>query len=225
MTTAVIVSHVLREPRAFLDEIRDSKGLAGKAVALLAVSTALFAFHGVLLGSATGGPQALVSAIKLPILFLLTMAICFPTLHLLNLLYGSRHSTSQLAVLLLATVTVTGVISAAFFPIIAFFLISSSSYLFYKLLNIAVLGFAAVYGLRFLFAGMRHLQGDTPQPNTNSILKAWLFLYVFVGCQLAWVTRPFFGAPNLPFEVFRSGRGNFYTDVKHSVEALIGFDD
>jgi hypothetical protein len=38
-------------------------------------------------------------------------------------------------------------------------------------------------------------------------------LYGLVGSQLAWTLRPFFGAPNQPFQLFRDIEGNFYQQV------------
>jgi hypothetical protein len=35
------------------------------------------------------------------------------------------------------------------------------------------------------------------------MLWTWLGLYVFVGIQMAWVLRPFVGAPGQPVQFFR----------------------
>ena len=35
------------------------------------------------------------------------------------------------------------------------------------------------------------------------MLRAWIFIYVFVGIQMAWVLRPFVGDPLLPVQFFR----------------------
>src|SRR5215211_7154518 len=50
----------------------------------------LNALIGQMLGSSHSLWQALASAFKLPILFLLTLASCLPTLYLFNLLCGGR---------------------------------------------------------------------------------------------------------------------------------------
>jgi hypothetical protein len=43
-----------------------------------------------------------------------------------------------------------------------------------------------------------------------------------VGCQLGWTLRPFFGAPNETFNLFRSLEGNFYGQVWRSLLTLLG---
>jgi hypothetical protein len=50
-----------------------------------------------------------------------------------------------------------------------------------------------------------------------SLLNLWVVLYGFVGTQLAWTLRPFFGDPGKPFEIFRNIDSNFYTNVIHSI--------
>jgi len=45
------------------------------------------------------------------------------------------------------------------------------------------------------------------------ILFAWLVVYAFVGTQMAWSMRPFFGAPGEPFVLMRQDGGTFYESV------------
>lgn len=46
-----------------------------------------------------------------------------------------------------------------------------------------------------------------------SLLYVWLGLYGFIGTQLAWTLRPFFGSPYGTFQLFRALEGNFYIAV------------
>jgi len=39
---------------------------------------------------------------------------------------------------------------------------------------------------------------------------------------MAWTLRPFFGTPELPFELFRQMGGNFYGDVLRSIGEILG---
>jgi hypothetical protein len=47
----------------------------------------------------------------------------------------------------------------------------------------------------------------------RNILFAWLVVYAFVGTQMAWSIRPFFGAPGEPFVLMRQDGGTFYESV------------
>jgi hypothetical protein len=62
---------------------------------------------------------------------------------------------------------------------------------------------------------------DPAVKTRTSILRFWLGLYAFVGCQLAWTLRPFFGAPGQPFELFRLREGSFYQSVIQSLLEIL----
>jgi hypothetical protein len=47
-------------------------------------------------------------------------------------------------------------------------------------------------------------------------------LFGFVGTQLAWTLRPFFGSPDEPFQVFRHLEGTFYEDIFRTIGNLFG---
>jgi hypothetical protein len=50
-----------------------------------------------------------------------------------------------------------------------------------------------------------------------------MFVYAFVGSQMAWTFRPFIGAPGTPFVLFRQLGGNFYSNVFSSIGEILGF--
>jgi di/tricarboxylate transporter len=51
-------------------------------------------------------------------------------------------------------------------------------------------------------------------PKHRWMLWTWLVLYVFVGIQMAWIFRPFVGAPDAPIQFFRPENwGNAYVVV------------
>jgi hypothetical protein len=64
---------------------------------------------------------------------------------------------------------------------------------------------------------------DGLQKTRTRLLQLWLVLYALVGCQLGWTLRPFFGAPNETFNLFRNLEGNFYAQVWRSFLTLMGF--
>jgi hypothetical protein len=53
-----------------------------------------------------------------------------------------------------------------------------------------------------------------------TLLYVWILLFGFVGTQLAWTLRPFFGSPGERFELFRSIDGNFYVDIVRTLGHL-----
>jgi hypothetical protein len=60
------------------------------------------------------------------------------------------------------------------------------------------------------------------RPTSMTLLYIWMLLFGFVGTQLAWTLRPFFGDPDAPFALFREISGTFYSDILHTIGALFG---
>jgi hypothetical protein len=287
----LIIERILRERAGIWDQIIGERDLPRLIMRMLLTVVISLAAYGAVLGASNSWLQALVSTIKLPLLFLSTLAICLPTLYLFNLVFGARLSVLQTCALIMVAITVTAVLTFAFAPISLFFLITARSYAFFKLLNVAILILTALVGLRFLISGMRALNAhlavesmpshqvvvpaslperelvsatvggaadtathpptngaaptgpQTPnhrtvaggdakaaapepvageRPASMTLLYIWILLFGFVGTQLAWTLRPFFGNPAEPFELFRDLDGTFYADILRTLGSLFG---
>ncbi|OUL30217.1 actin-binding WH2 domain-containing protein [Nostoc sp. T09] len=221
-----ILISLLRDRQGFLEEISQGIRLQSKISALFVSSSICFAIYGAIIGASHSWAQALSGAIKLPAFYLLTLIICFPTLFFFNVLFGSRSSFQQHFVVLLTAVSVIGVLLFSLAPVTLFFMITApNSYQFFKLLNVLIFGITGVFGIKFLYEGMQLLsqQDDVGKKTRTTILRSWLFLYAFVGMQLGWFLRPFFGAPGFKFELFRAVSGNFYLDIVAAISEILGF--
>jgi hypothetical protein len=287
----LVIERILRDRAGIWEQIIVERDLPKLILRMLLCSAISLAAYGAVLGASNGWLQSLVSTVKLPLLFLATLAICLPTLYLFNLVFGARLSVLQTCALIMVAITVTAVLTFAFAPISLFFLITARSYAFFKLLNVAILALTAIIGLRFLISGMRALNqhivvGQTlfdkaavqaplqqrelvsatvggagnpgTQPPTNGsgpnaqqdhnanleqmpapgpdvatapagdrpasmlLLYIWILLFGFVGTQLAWTLRPFFGSPGVPFELFRNIEGTFYGNIFDTLSSLLG---
>ncbi|MGQ9682946.1 MAG: actin-binding WH2 domain-containing protein [Anaerolineae bacterium] len=220
-----IIEEILRDRQRVFSEIRAGEGLGEKISAMLVSSAAFLALYGAVMGSTHSLWQALSSAIKLPLLFLATLVICAPTLYFFNLIFGSNQSLSQNVALMLTAITVTAVVLLSFAPIVLFFLLTSSHYQFFKLLNVGVFALAGLVGVLFLAQGMRAVAGGAAEGARarRNVVRLWILVYAFVGSQVAWTLRPFVGAPSMPFEPLRKLGGNFYANVLASIGELLGF--
>ncbi|MBD2609837.1 MAG: actin-binding WH2 domain-containing protein [Nostoc sp. ZfuVER08] len=221
-----VLVNLLRDRQLFLEEIRLGIRLENKISSLFVASSICFAIYGAIIGASHGWAQALSSAIKLPAFYLLTLIICFPTLFFFNVLFGSRSSIQQHFVVLLTSVSVISVLLFSFAPVTLFFLITTpDSYQFFKLLNVSIFGITGIFGVKFLYEGIQLLsqQDEVGKTTRTTILRFWLLLYAFVGMQLGWFFRPFFGAPDSKFELFRAVKGNFYLDIIAAISEILGF--
>jgi hypothetical protein len=224
-----ITEVILRQREQFFLEIKEGINLRSKIRSMMIASSVFLALFGAVLGSSSGLAgigQAVSSAVKLPILFLLTSLICLPTLYLFNTLFGARQSIQQNLAMYLAPITVMTVMLFGFAPIILFFLITVHDYQFFKLLNVAVFAISGFIGMWFLLKGMWIISDDEEDEGVRLrrlTLLFWICLYAFVGSQMAWTLRPFIGDPNYGFELIRQTGGNFYTNVWFSLGEFLGF--
>jgi hypothetical protein len=254
----LVIERILRDREGVWKQVSSEDELNSLILSTLLSSTVALACYGAVLGASNGFLQALASAFKLPVLFLLTLAICLPTLYLFNLVFGSRLSVRQALAMVMVAITVTAMLCLAFTPISLFFLITAPDYDFIKLLNVAILTLTGLIGINFLINGMHtmnlieadafvpsllpvpvalpnapteagtpaQLPPPPPPPSVRkvnmSLLYIWIVLYGFVGTQLAWTLRPFFGDPGLPFQIFRRIEGNFYVNMFQTIFALFG---
>jgi hypothetical protein len=94
-------------------------------------------------------------------------------------------------------ITVTSVVLLSFAPIVLFFLLTSSNYQFFKLLNVGVFAIDGIIGVVFLAQGMSVVStsGTGRAGARVSVVRLWILIYAFVGSQVAWTLRPFVGAP------------------------------
>jgi hypothetical protein len=220
-----IVEKILRDRYAFFGEIREGIGLGAKMKAMVVSSVSFFALYGAVMGSSHSLWQTLSATVKLPILFLATLFICVPSLYFFSLLFGSNQSLRQSLAVILTAITVTSVLLLSCAPITLFFLLTTSHYQFFKLLNVAIFAISGLMGVVFLYQGIKVVSGSETEGagSRKFVLIAWMFVYAFVGSQMAWTIRPFIGAPGSPFELFRQLGGNFYANVLQSIGEVLGF--
>jgi hypothetical protein len=302
----LVIERILRDRPGIWQQVVEDRGLPRLVGQMLTSSGIALAVYGAVLGSFHSALMALTSAVKLPLLFLVTLAICLPTLYLFNLVFGARLSIRQSLALVMVALTVTSMLALAFAPISLFFLITAPDYNFFKLLNVAILALSALVGLRFLTGGMKVLnahgllsaavpvspavpagpavpvspavltgpesvaepamsggpavvaepamsvdgQGGPhgapapaayrpagqpfphhpglavrapraePTPPSMALLYVWILLFGFVGTQLAWTLRPFFGSPGMKFSLYREIDGNFYAEIFRTLSHL-----
>jgi hypothetical protein len=150
------------------DALRDG-AIAVPILRLGAVTLLLGAVYGACMGAFAltarwstdtrieGYYQMLASAGKVPLLFLLTLLITFPSLYVFNALVGSRLSAGSVLRLTVAAVAVLMAVLASFGTIVVFFSLCTTSYPFMVLLNVATFSVAGLLGMMFLLRTLNRL--------------------------------------------------------------------
>ena len=164
--------------------------------------------------------QVVYSAVKVPLLLLVTFVLSLPNFYVLNTLFGVGADFGQALRALLATQAALTVILAAFAPFTALWYASSSDYRMAILFNALMFGLASV-GAQVL---LRRLYRPLIERDARHrvLLRIWLVVYAFVGVQLGWLLRPFVGDPRMPTRFLREGMwDNAYVVVARMIWEVI----
>ena len=164
--------------------------------------------------------QALYSALKVPALLVISTLVCLPNFYAVNAVLGLRDDFAAAVRGVVAAQATVAVTLASLAPVTLLAYVSSDDYAFAGLLNGAVFALGAAAGQLTLNRHYRRLVERDPRHRVGRV--AWLALYVFVAVQLAWVLRPFVGAPGRPTRFFREDAwSNAYVVVVETVLGLL----
>lgn len=217
------LDYILRAQMALFEQIYSQQELPRMIAAMVILCGLLSGIYGLTMGMYNGILQAVSSAIKLPILFLLTAIICIPSLYTFNVLLGQSFKFLQTVALMVMTLGTTTILLVSLAPIAFFFTLTTpENYQFLLLLHVVIFGLCGVYGVGYLYRGCSYLAFRMEQPLNTLLLRIWIVIYAVVGMQLGWRLRPFIGSKGMSFELVRSDvDGNFYISVWNSLLNLL----
>ncbi len=205
-------------------------------------------FSALLTDGSAGWAQIGASAVKVPLLFLSTLTVTFPSLYVVSALARSRLGAIDTLKLLLVAIAVNMALLASLAPVTVFFTLSSDSYPFMILLNVSLFAISGFVGLGFLLRALGPIIG-TPPPaladtagssdrkkvstspkfsssqqasSSHTVFRVWALIYGVVGSQMGWILRPFIGDPALPFSWFRDRESNVLGGIRAAAQSLFG---
>lgn len=195
---------------------------ASRVLLYASVTVAGTAAFGLVLGTWRDPVQGLYTAIKFPLIVLLTAFGNGLLNGMLAPLLGTNISFRQSLLAVLMSFTIAAAVLGACAPLIYFAIWNSPSFSDMQssttatMHNLVFLGLAismaiaGVAGNVRLFQLLRRISGN--EYAARRTLFAWLAGNLFLGSQLAWIFRPFVGAPHLPVEFMRQNalEGNFF---------------
>lgn len=164
--------------------------------------------------------QVIFSAVKVPMLLLVTFAISLPSFFVLNTLLGLRSDFSEVLRALVSGQAGLTIVLASLAPYTLLWYASSGSYEGAQLFNGLMFAVATFTAQSMVRSWYRPL--IVRDRRHRWLLRAWLILYTFVAVQMAWVLRPFIGAPGMSVQFFREESwGNAYVIFGRMVWGVI----
>ena len=213
------IDELLRDRGAILERIRRDIDLAGLARALLVTIALASAIFGATLGTYRGGIQILYAAIKLPLLLLLTAAVCAPALTAFNAALDRPTSLRRDIALVLGALALGSLLLVAQAPVIFLAALAHASYHMTILLTFTCSAVAGLASLFFLARGMRVASHE----RATSAVLALVLVFSVIGAQMAWTLRPYLVRPRTPDVPFlRALEGNLLESVGESFDSARG---
>lgn len=221
-----IIPQFLKDPRGFHQSVQRNENLGEKARSLFVSIVVFLCVYGFITGLSHGWMQALSTAVKIPLLFLLTLAFTLPALYFFALaLLNIQFSVAQAGVVVLSGIGTTAFLLLGLSPVTLFFVLTSSNYAFFQLIAVLFVAVGGVTGLYYILRGFtwvdqhRELTGNSPG---SMLLRVWVVLFGFVGAQMTWRLSPLIGDPAQPFILMQPSRDNFFVDVFKAIQAASG---
>ncbi len=190
----------------------------------LSVSFIVFTFiYGAVMGSYSSLLQSLTAGIKVPVLFILSLVICFPAFFVIQFILGSKMHLSHMVIIILSGFMLTAAIMVSFTPIILLFELTGGNYYFLQLLHISVFALAGIFGMKTVLDALKYsCEQKNVYPKTAvEVFRYWVVILAFVGIQIAWNMQPFLAEKTEGYSLFKKYKGNFYTAVVYSFQQLI----
>lgn len=210
-----------RRGEAFFEQVATRRGMLpaiGVAAAVVVLGSATYGFT---FGLWRSSLLACYVAIKLPLLLVATTSLVMLLNWILAQLMASGLGFWQVAALTYRAMATASLVLASLAPVSAFMAVACPpprpshdlSHNVLLLIHVAFVACAGVYGNSTILRGMRRL--CRPGTPITRLYLSWLASNVLVGCQLAWVLRPFLGSPNYPVAFLRPDalEGNFFEFV------------
>jgi len=224
---------LLRDRVALYGRIAAGGELASLARTMLATILCGGAVFGAVLGAHRGGPQILFAAIKLPLVILLTAAVCAPALTALNAALRRPAEIRRDLALVLSALSLGAMTLAAQAPLVLLATLFETDYHAMILLVVGCCTLAGVAAVVSFHTGLGVAQGNavgSPDGHAaglperrGTVWFALVVLFALVGAQMSWVGRPYLVRPReqgTPF--LRPVEGSLFDAVAGSSRSARG---
>lgn len=232
-----LIELLLKDRPGLYRQIHEQRDLQQMLPGLLLITLLSTSIVGAILGTYTGGWQIVYVSFKLPLLMLLTLAVCFSSFWVWGQYFQTSMTGNQVATLALSSIATTSLLLLGLCPLLWLVMgdgvtpthsLSIQEFHYHRAILIlcATFGIAAVGGLRVLVKGV-----TTIVSQTGSIAKGrwmamtWVAMYGFVGLQMSWILRPYLFHPwanGRPLTFLRGIEGSVYVSILKTLGHFLG---
>jgi hypothetical protein len=210
---------------ALLDELMQDLRVGRTVWSLLAVMTVGAAFYGAVLGSWCGGLQILYSAVKLPLVLVVTSLLTLVFNWMTGFLLGLRIGIMKAAATNFLVLATAALVLASLTPVAGLVVFSApqpavterTTHNLLYLFHTGLVGVSGLVGTVVLWRALVRLSGRTALAARVFII--WLMTFAVVGGEVAWALRPFVGSIYHPVAFLRADMldGNVYEFILRDI--------
>ncbi|NLG33817.1 MAG: hypothetical protein GX548_00535 [Lentisphaerae bacterium] len=204
------VDALLKNPARLANAVANREALGTAASQLLAAGLVGHAVFGLAFGLFAGWPVAVMDALKVPLVALASLLLCFPSLYVFACVAGIPLSLSQAVVLGSACFAMIGLLLVALAPVAWLFAVSTASAAFVVLLVFLLWLIAIGFAARFV-----DKLKVVPLFQRQAGIKLWFLIFMLVTLQMTTCLRPMLAQPT---EGWRTPPKQFF--LSHFADAL-----
>jgi hypothetical protein len=207
------------EPSVLATWFLTSKEKIKSCLILLILGSSLY---GASIGLWRAPLQSFYVAMKFPLLIILTTLGNAAINGMLAQLLGVKITFRQSFLAIIMSFTLVAIILGSFTPLALFVVynlppmgtaLAKNAHAIVLLLHVVLIAFAGIVANIHLFRLLEYICGS--RFKAKQIVFTWLAVNMFLGCQLSWNLRPFFGTPTLEVSFLRDDPfdGSFYETI------------
>ena len=214
-----VLDELLRHRGRLLRRIEAGEDLLTIARAMLLTIIVCTAAVGAAVGFYRGGIQIFYASLKLPVVLLMTAALCAPVFTTLKM--ALQHKVSLVAdfALILCSLALACLVAVSLSPFLLLAALRDTGYHTFVLMCVSLCAVGGVAGYVYFFRGM-HRQ---LKRGYRLVTITLLFVMALVCTQFTWIARPYVVRPasaEVPF--VRAFEGSFLDAVQQSVDSARG---
>ena len=163
---------ILRQPRRVIYQLGQGSSTSLTA-ALLIIAVLSAGIYGLVVGTYSMGDQLWAAPVKIVLGLLVCAFICLPSLYIFSCLSGSDARLGTVLGLLAGLLALMTILLIGFAPVAWVFSQSTNSPVMMGILHLIFWFVATIFGIKFLFHGMRHLK-----LRSSGGLQVWTIIFV-----------------------------------------------
>lgn len=189
--TGNAVASLLKAPGSVVEAIANRKRTVTTGITLLVAAIVFHAIFGLAIGFFGGWSVAVMDVVKVPLVAVCSLFLCYPSLYVFSCVGGVPLSLSQTFALGASCLAMIGLLLVGLAPVAWLFAVSTASIPFITILALGIWCVAGGFAVKYIGKLQTHILFS----RTGGI-KVWFVIWVVVTMQMFTCMRPILVQPD-----------------------------